>query len=44
MQRAENRVKAAQIALQQSEQQLKKPNDVLEQTGMTALDYVVALC
>ncbi|EIW56355.1 uncharacterized protein TRAVEDRAFT_21559 [Trametes versicolor FP-101664 SS1] len=32
MQRAEARVKAAQIALQQSEQQLKKPNDALEHT------------
>lgn len=44
MQRAENRVKAAQIALQQSEHQLKKPNEVLEQIGMTVLAYVVALC
>lgn len=44
MQRAEARVKAAQIALQQSEQQLKKPNDLLQQTGMIACSSVVVFC
>ncbi len=44
MQRAETRVKSAQIALRQSEEQLKKPTVLLEQIGIAAFNHLEVLC